>query len=292
MEPWNADEWQQAGRKNEIALTLDQVRSHTRRVIEGTQPAMFVFGGSGLGKNYIVEDCLRRYGRDKGANISVTPKVYHDVLNGFHKATHRRRTPLPLVFDEAELIFKTVQNVNILKMATDRTGRRFYPDFTWWDEEYREDGEGTKKVARKGTSLKAPIIAMTNKNLHDFPRDMKDHAEALFSRVPPIMIPTDPLVAWEYVVWLALTTDLLTHHRGNSVPLIIRSEAIEWFTSNLHDLPQVSVRMMTNILDVMVTRNLSEVNRDLDLLLKPSAQRCNKRGPQSQDWMRLRINMA
>jgi hypothetical protein len=294
-----ADEWKKVGTTNSVAKSLIQIRAHVRQVLEGERLGMFVFGGAGLGKNYIVLDELAKHGHRELQPI--TPAKVNDLLAEFHHATYdkdrakTRRQALPLVFDEARLIFDTQANLNIMKLALDggKGSKRFHFGYIWFSKEhngYTEDGEEKFKTVRHtGTSLAAPIIAMTNKNLHDFDRKMQDHAEALLSRVPPIMIPDDPIAVWEYVIWLALTTDVITYHQGVSLPLAKRVAIIDWFTANLHNLANVSVRTLEKVRDDFATSNDELLDEDLELHLKPKGKRVEMPGPRQLDWAALRI---
>lgn len=298
-----ADEWKAVGSTNSVAKALIQVRAHVRQVLEGERLGMFVFGGAGLGKNYIVLDELARHGhRDLQP---ITPASVKDLLNEFHTATfdidrmRPRKQALPLVFDEARLIFDTQANLNVLKMSLDggKDAKRWHSGHIWFANEHNGYNEETgeekfKRVRHQGTSLAAPIIAMTNKNLHEFDRKMMDHAEALLSRVPPIMIPDEPLAVWEYVVWLALTSDVITYHKGQSLPLDMRAAMIDWFTDNLHNLANVSVRTLEKVRDDFATSREDLLLEDLDLHLKPKAKRTDKPGPRLLDWAALRKAMV
>lgn len=295
-----ADEWKEVGTKNSVAKCLTQVRAHVRQVLEGERLGMFVFGGAGLGKNYIVLDELAKHGFTDLK--PVTPANHKDLLREFHRATYDveakrpRKHALPIVFDEARLIFETQPNFDTMKLALDggKGAKRFDSGYIWfekepngWNEETGE--EKFKEVRHQGTSLAAPIIAMTNKNLHEFGRAMQEHAEALKSRVPPIMIPDDPIAIWEYVVWLALTTDVITYFKGKSLPLAKRVAIIEWFTANLHDLANVSVRTLEKVRDDFATSSDELLHQDLELHLKPKGKRSMESGPRQLDWAALRM---
>lgn len=296
------DEWKAVASDNIVAKALHQIRAHVRQVLEGDRLGMFVFGGAGLGKNYIVLDELKKHGHSKLQPI--TPASVKDLLAEFHNATFDidtfkpRKQALPLVFDEARLIFDTQANLNVLKMSLDggKDAKRWHSGYIWFHlhhNGYTEDGEEKlKKVRHQGTSLAAPIIAMTNKNLHEFDRKMIDHAEALLSRVPPIMIPDDTLAVWEYVTHLALTSDVITYHKGLSLPLDMRAAIIDWFTDNVHDLANVSVRTLEKVRDDFATSSEDLLLEDLELHLKPKSKRTGKPGPRLLDWASLRKALA
>lgn len=292
------NEWKEVGTKNSVAKALIQVRAHVRQVLEGKRLGMFVFGGAGLGKNYIVLDELAKYGH--GRLQPITPTSVHDLLSEFHHATYdlerkeKRKRALPMVFDEARLIFNSEANLDVMKMSLDGGvgAKRWHSGYSW-DETVPNGAtkDGTPKFKQEtfyGTSLAAPVIAMTNKNLHEFDRKMQGHAEALKSRVPPIMIPDDPIAIWEYVVWLALTTDVITYFKGNALPLPKRVAVIVWFTDNLHNLANVSVRTLEKVRDDFATSSEDLLREDLELHLKPVEKRSDKPGPRQLDWTALR----
>lgn len=292
------DEWKAVSTQNSVAKTLHQMRTHVRQVLNGDRLGMFVFGGAGMGKNHIVFDELSKAGHQ---SQPITPNNVKDLLSEFHNATYDiergkpRKLALPLVFDEARLIFETQANLNVMKLALDgaKEAKRWHSGYVWFSQELSGFNEETgeekfRKVRHQGTSLAAPVIAMTNKNLHEFDKKTHDHAEALLSRVPPIMIPDDPIASWEYVVWLALTTDIITQFKGKTLPLNRRVAVIDWFTDNLHNLANVSVRTLEKVRDIFATSSSELLLSDLDLLLKPMAKRTDRQGPRQLDWASLR----
>lgn len=272
-----------------------QIAAHTRQVLDGDRLAMFVFGGSGLGKNHIVEREL--HARGYGDILPITPASVNDLLREFHAATYRRRKAMPLVFDEARIIFETPANLNVMKLATDTAAgaKRYHSGFIFFEEhEVYDEASGnmkTKRVRQKGVSLAAPIIAMTNKNLNEFDNKTRDHAEALLSRIPAIEVPSGIEATWEYVVHLALTTNLLAHPK-RSLSLAQRGAVIEWFTANLYNLKQVSVRTMLNARDAFAMPDLAFLREDLSSLLKPTIARVDRPAPRQLDWSALRVALS
>jgi hypothetical protein len=139
-------EWSAVGRNNVVAQKLTQLAAHTRQVLDGDRVATFVFGGSGLGKNHIVQ---RELDARKLREVRmITPNAVNDLLSEFHKATHRRRRPLPLVFDEARLIFATDANLDVMKLATDTAdnAKRWHSGYIWFTEEEVERDDGTTRT--------------------------------------------------------------------------------------------------------------------------------------------------
>ena len=148
-----------------------------------------------------------------------------------------------------------------------------------------------KVQRRRGVyRFRAPIIAMTNIQLSDL---NGQDAEAVRSRVMPIEIPSDPYVAWEYTVFLALTTDILLRNRcGQTVSLVKRSQVIKWFTSHVWKLDQVSPRRLKQVFDAFTGAKPHLLQDKLSLLLKPKAKWGCRQPPQQQDWSALRRELT
>ena len=291
-----AAEWKAVPATNRIAAVMEQARSHLRRTFSGMGDGIILFGGSGIGKNHLVHQVASECGVEP---LRSDPSSYHDVLRAFHEATHGLTKPRPVFFDEAELIFNTVKNINILKTATSTIRKdRYHADYTWWSEEEEETGDEIKikKVKNHGTSLDAPIIALTNKNLHDFNPKEHQHFNALFSRIQPIHIPDDPIAAWEYTVHLALTSQMMTVpvRVGKSIglggaSLSARVRAVEWFTANLHNLSQVSPRTLQNAARTITTSDM--IDADLALMLVPEDRRTTTPIVPQHDWQSIMLAM-
>lgn len=287
--PYTLQEWKDVPDKNEVYQTLRQIEAHLDDVLTGRRLAVFVFGGSGLGKNHLVDAALKRHRVDA---VNASPKRFEDTLRAFHDATHEKgNRPNAVVFDEAQLIFGSEKNLNIMKDATDASAHalRYRDDFVWHSFEWDDEKERDVKVVNRGVSLKAPIIAMTNRNLDDLGKD-REHAEALFaSRVLPINLTNDPLAVWEYCVWLALDGHLLDNGSdGEGLTIDTRAKALDWFTDNLWNLKQVSVRTLEHVKNEFANPKTDFLKANLNLLLRPKADRTGHHTPQKPDWAALK----
>ena len=303
LPPLTADEWNEVPGKNKIAVNLMLAGEFAKQVLKGQMVSLAVFGGSGMGKNYVIDEALKKYApRDENHRIAV---VHSNALNelqlrnDFHTATFRRNRPLPMIMNEARNIFTTPAQMNIMKEATDsRPGAtRFWPNHSWKEKEEYEVEFKDHTVTREreitvigGVSLRTGIIAMTNMALTGL--NGVDIA-AIKSRMQVVEIPDDPDLAWEYTIWLALTTHLLTKdNKGVNVPLTKRVAIIDWFTANQKKLEQVSVRTLVRVRDAMVNGNPALCTHTLNLLL---VDRHNWRAgmpPQQQDWGALRMELG
>ncbi|MEG3124816.1 hypothetical protein [Sphingomonas sp. GB1N7] len=263
MKTKTIQEWRAIPTTNPIVAVMQTIREDAEDVMLRKRDAMICFGGSGLGKNHIVDEVIARMSPGNKRVAVDAPSNYKSVLKSFHDATHSRKKPLPVVFDEARLVFGTEANMNTLKAATGDNSPKWVADYEWYDTEVDEETGAEKKVKRHGVSVDAPIFIMTNANLHDLPDKHRAHAEALFSsRAQPICIPDDRLAAWEYAGWLALDAGILNRYQTQPISLKTRVAALDWFTAHVWQLGQVSVRVLKNILREMVAGTVSGIVGD------------------------------
>ena len=304
IEPSTAEDWTEVAKTNDVARKLSLTSAFLEQTLKRERVSCVVFGGSGMGKNYLVAKALADHApKDKKGNalfIDSKANTPVSLLTAFHEAQRhedgsKRKRVLPVVFNEARTQFATTAQLNILKIATDtdKDLSKLWHDFTWWTEEEDCDESGSEKIRRvkhKGVELNCPVIAMTNMQLSELPGPDLD---AVRSRVRPIEIPTDRYLLWEYTVHLALTTDLLLKDsHGQTIPLNVRSEMIDWFTRNMMRLSQVSIRTMLNVKDTFVVQKPELRRDDLDLLLAPQSQWGHGHPPQLQDWSKLRRELT
>jgi len=306
IEPSTAAEWKRVGDTNEIATALTLTQEWLEQVLKGERVSCVVFGGSGMGKNYLVDAALKKHApKDKDGNVlfidskANTPikllDAFHDAQRDREQNNAKRKRVLPIVFNEARTQFSTPAQLDIMKIATDTETSidKTWREYTWtvMVEDFDKNDELVEKpVKHKGVSLACPIIAMTNMQLTELPGDSVD---AVRSRCRPIEIPPDRYTAWEYVVWLALTSDLLTwDNHQQPVPLKLRSEMIDWFTRNMMRLQQVSVRTMKNVMGTFLLAKPHLLQAELSQMLAPKHLWKHGHPPQLQDWGKLRRELT
>lgn len=306
IEPTDAKEWTEVGKTNDVSRKLALASAFLEQTLTGERGSCVVFGGSGMGKNYMVRKALAKHApKDKKGNAlfidskATTPvqllTAFHDAQRDPEQNYAKRKRVLPIVFDEARTQFSTPAQMNIMKIATDTDPNidRNWREFTWYQEVEdfdKNDELVVKREPRKGVVLNCPVIAMTNMQLSELPGPDLD---AVRSRVRPIEIPADRYLLWEYTVHLALTTDLLLKDAyGQTIPLSTRSEMIDWFTRNMMRLSQVSIRTMLNVKNTFVVQKPELRRDDLDLLLAPHSQWGRGHPPQLQDWSKLRRELT
>lgn len=302
LPPLDADEWNDVSKNNEVAKMLGLASEFAEDVLKGEPISLAVFGGSGMGKNHVVAEALKKFGpRTQDGHIEIinsNASKPDGLLDDFHRATHGRKRPLPIIMNEARNVFSTPPQMNIMKEATDHapSATRYWHNYAWYQlEDYEVHFKNhsvfrTRKVQHMGTSLKCPIICMTNMQL----RDMKgDDLAAIRSRMRVIEIPRDPDAAWEYTVWLALSGDMLVKDRfGKTVPLAVRTNVIDWFTANMKRLDQVSPRTLLDVFNAFVHGKSSLCAATLGLLLANRSNWRTGRPPQQQDWSALRCALT
>ena len=87
-------------------------------IVKGVSPSLFIYGGPGIGKTFIVNKTLKEAGLKKNQDYfivkgKITPTALYQTLY-----THRNGNTM-LVFDDADSAFRTEDSANILKAALD-----------------------------------------------------------------------------------------------------------------------------------------------------------------------------
>ena len=130
--------WLTVPDRNLVARMLRRADREAEYVARRKQLICYLSGPGGVGKTRAVRRALMIMGFDPNdPRLYVNPRDYIQVLQSF-KSAHKHGHPL--VFDEADIIFKTVRQLNLMNVATDRDGSRVY----------------------QGVSLKAPMFVTTN----------------------------------------------------------------------------------------------------------------------------------
>lgn len=245
-EDWADVERDQA---NAVASAVSLARSSTLAVAEGKLQVAYLSGPSGIGKSKAIDDAVSAMGAKP---IRGNPHNYRDVIEALRQSRGKR----PVVFDEADVLFRSDRILNALKIAT--------------------EGKARQRVYN-GASVNAPIFVSTNDDLGDdklWPRELRPHHQALFNRSAPICIPGGNRAdLWEYSVHVAITTPLLWEaQNGDGVPVALRNAALEFFTVNLWRLKVVSPRTLKNIATTMhLFREDSALPHRLNAMLDSNA---------------------
>jgi len=223
--------WEQIASTNSVSITMNTTLGMCEAVIRGQLPVAWISGPPGVGKNIAVNAAADAAG--KARIIKCNPRTYEDLLKQLSEAANRKAV---IWLDEADVIFRSDRMVNLLKTATGSPRDRVY----------------------NGVNVNAPIIVTTNGNLDPnapgtcWDKKLTIHADALFNRSAPVMIPEGRMELWEYALLLAATGKMLREDSdGDGIALAIRQQAVEWFTANFHNLANVSPRTLAKAADFM-----------------------------------------
>ena len=261
----NVEYWHDVGQHNPIARKLEYGRAVAEMVAKGERPAIYLCGPPGIGKSHLIADAVDGWRKLQDSRLPPTVKGnlrmiasspvivneanYLATLDAFYDAMQFRSFgPRAMVFEEADQIFRSSRQFNTFKLATDQSSRakRFHPGF----RKKFEDENGEKRVV-KGVWLDAPLFFSTNQNLAELATGSGPYqadADALFSRNPPVVIPDDAEAIFEWTVYLALTTTLISNTlTGKRIDLVIAERAVNWFSQNYARLRTPGPRALQNI---------------------------------------------
>jgi hypothetical protein len=155
----------------------------------------------------------------------------------------------PIVLEECDHLFASEGCLNVLKLATERHGQSI------------QVYVGAKSARARGTwetvQLTAPVTFTLNNYLTDlavWPKECRNHIQALCSREPPLTITADRAAQWEYAIYLATVEQMLRYTEGPDQPnpLDIQNAAMRWFSENVWRLSEVSPRRLTKIMRTMM----------------------------------------
>ena len=218
------EEWTDVTHSNQVASQMIMAQEMTQAVVAGGLQIAYLSGPPGVGKNVAVRRALKEM--RAAEPVKANPTNYLDLLTSIKLA--RQRSAI-LWMDEADVIFRSERMINLIKTATGRKQDRYY----------------------NRVSVDVPMIVSTNASLDQsqiknwWKAELIHHAEALFNRSPPVVIPSDPIKLWEYSIHLAVTSSMLWNDDdGDGIAMSHRQEAVNWFTENVHRLDVVSPRTL------------------------------------------------
>jgi hypothetical protein len=226
-------DWKAVAQENDVATKLQSAHTLASYVLSGELPALILCGAPGCGKTYTINSAIKNAGKK---SLPGNPARYDDLYNLFADAQRKNEV---LVLEEADQIFRNSRQSNVIKLATDVTGKRV--------------------VKEKGVvyNLRAKLFIGTNldlTNIANFPNHVRDDIAAITSRTAPIVFPTNSsalmrLELWEYACYLAIVHGLLRPDpKGGECPSRWQNAALEFFTANVFKLDEVSVRRLLEIM--------------------------------------------
>jgi hypothetical protein len=261
------EDWKAVETENPLSKRIRTARRRVEQVLDGNVRACYLSGGAGLGKTEAINAAVA--GR---AVIRAIPRDYHDLLFWFE----RSKGTIPLIFEECDHLFRSERCLNLLKMATDPNGPKVI--------RVRVPPKKKNEVSTyKMIPLTAPLIFALNGDLNDhshWPSKCIAHILALASREPPITIDGARTERWEYTISVAVLHNLIRRSEDHKtyLPLAVQKAAIEWFTTNLWQLDEVSPRRLKKIAQTMMLHHSAGyrygrdgMTDDLDQFLVPGS---------------------
>lgn len=272
---WTKRSWEEIEATNRVARAMKGMENRANEVADGSRRAAFLYGPTGVGKTRTIEHAITLLRIQNLDPVECAPSNYKDMLAHFEEANGQR----PIVFDEADVIWRSERMINILKIATDP--RR----------------EPHQRVYG-GVNIAAPIFATTNVDLSNpagWSPALRIHGPALFRRVPPRGVPDDRSALFEFSVGLALYHGLLRSYwiedgmrprRQQERSAAKRAAAIQWFSEQRDNLLTVSPGTLESVASAFDYDDPIDREQDLEPLLKPAKKRVAPR-TDATDWQKV-----
>jgi hypothetical protein len=251
--------WQAVSKANPVNLEMQRAQRWVEDACLGLRPGVMLSGEAGAGKTHLVDEAMAAV---TAKGVKPIRRILRDDRM-LLETIQDSKGVTPIILEECDALFRSPNQINILKMATD-------------------DGKRAPKMimTKIGTvRFGAPIILVTNSNPSDdrnFDRKLVDDIAAIRSRMPPIHIKTDPLAMWEYTCYLAIVHNLIRHSKfvnngkieRRSVTADQQNTVLRFYAENLFRLGDRSPRGLTRIAQaVYLTKNKSQRDTDLNALL-------------------------
>lgn len=263
----------EAGQNNEVALSFRAAAEMIDKVETGEMPVAWISGPGGCGKTHAALGAIKSFTNRGLPPIYCNPANYRDVVKALKEAkvpqTEKTKGQRLVVMEEADVIFRSDKCLNLLKIATDRTGTGTYD----------------------GVDVRLPMVVTTNAPLDEIAATDKvrgEHLRALFNRVPPVTISYDRRANYDYTLSLALTTDLL--RRTPSKQQISRetvARSLEWFTAEYNRIELLTARTLVNVAEYFTIFTPETAQAMLGRLFLPNKDRWSLPSPPTSDWTML-----
>lgn len=242
-------------REPEVPETEDQIRNKLQErftamsmmvedAIKGTVRAIIFSGPAGVGKSHEVHAALEKW------------KPYHTIIHGFvrptglYKTLYEYRQPgSVVVLDDADSIFNDDISLNILKTACDTTRKR---EISWLSEIRMED-EGGDKMPRS-FEFEGTVIFITNQDfdyLIEKGNRLAPHLSALVSRSMYLDMKMHSKMDYIIRIKQVLEKGML---REYGLSMTQEREIMEFITSHMDNIRELSLRMVVKIANIMRAR--------------------------------------
>lgn len=270
--------WLNVPNSNSIAAAMALAEYDINEVVHGRSSIAYLTGPPGVGKTHLINKAVTLWEAKGITPIRCQPATKTDLLGHFEASAG----VTPLIMEEMDLLFRPGPTMEVFKLATDLHGSRII----------------VKKIGkeRKEIPLTAPIIVTANINIKLLDRAVQDQAKALFDRQPPSVIPHKTEEQWEWTIYLALTTSILSHvsraKMGHGISWKIFDETIDWFTDNIWNIEHVSPRVL-KLAAEYISRNhlsldMSDREKELNLRRLCRVNKSTRPTPPKCAWSNLR----
>lgn len=229
--------WLTVGENNPIARAIEVARFDINEVVEGNAQIAIISGLPGLGKSRLIKEateCLEK----QGVEVDTCQfRTIHDLDD----AVFRANGQAVIVADEADSLLRSKAQIERLKLIADPKGPKIL-----------DIGSG---LTHRKLKLNCRLLMTFNADIHVKDQQIQIQLDALFSRKAPVEIKGNREELWEYTVYLALTSNLINNFRYGKISygasLSSFSTAIDWFSSNIWNLKEVSPRSLEKVLEIV-----------------------------------------
>lgn len=206
-------------------------------VFRGTTRSLFLCGGAGMGKSYLVQETLSDLDPD-GEDINwffVSGKIGATGL--FTAAYEARERHQVLVVDDADGFLKDETALNLVKALTDTKRHRRVT----WGSEYKFIDKSGQSIP-KSFEFSGSIIIITNKNLTELAKGgaNQEHLEAIVDRAAVVTV--DIETQRDRVIRLREVARTANLFQEAGLTVEQEEEVLSFIDQNRHAMNRISFR--------------------------------------------------
>lgn len=257
------EDWDQVSQTNQVHQDMQRVKRWVTNTCNGVSRAAIICGEPGCGKTHAIDEAIMAVIREGVEPIRVMIRDYEHMLEVFRQSKGHR----PIILEECDSIFKSKRQLNVLKQALDDSETA--PKFTF--------------TSKGQVNWGAPVVFALNMDIRNdalFDKALVADVAAIRSRVPPVVVTTQPIPMWEYACYLAIRQNLIRYYRKKVKKGKVTKEmasakqqntVLKFYTDNLFRLADRSPRGLQKIAQaVYLAKTDAEMWSDLQPLLTQS----------------------
>lgn len=228
---------------------FDILYDMTAAVTEGIIKGLVVYGPPGVGKSHNVKEALsdESFLKSDFADRYCVISGYMTTVNLYMLLYKYRHNNNVIVLDDIDSVFASAESLNLLKAALDTTEIR--------NISYMAQSSAlSKNGIPKSFEFKGGIILITNINFNQYTGKNKAHLDAIVSRCHYLDLSIN--TNHEKMLWLkdvTLNGNMLKGKVNNEEAL----EVITFIESNLDNMRELSLRMISKIADLILSNKAS-----------------------------------